>query len=1160
MGDLFLKLLNMSISASYLVFAVLILRFILKSAPKWVNLILWSLVGLRLAVPVKFKSILSLVPSPQTVVKPSVSLPVQINSGFTAIDRGINNFIAESVPVTEFSPALPPDEAVEVSVFSRFDFLEAVGFIYIAVFLAIVIYSFYSYTRLRKKVGASIEIGKNIFVCDYIDIPFILGIVNPKIYLPSSLRSEDVKYVVDHEKAHLKNFHHIYKPIGFLMWAVYWFNPLMLLAYAVFSKDIELACDEEVIKSYSLEEKKAYSYALLSCSSPDRIMSPCPLAFGEVGVKERVRKVLKYKKPGALIVAVSICLCLLAACAFLTDPKEEAGEQAIEPAEAEHLRYPVPKSLEETVLFKEALNNTASQIIVYGEAVSSPDGFISFMNDMNEGREAGWVVYNFFEDSAYKQEFFFDGTALTEKVTAAVFLNGKPARWEENSTQYQIASLSLLPFGVVEVKAQNLSPSFITLFNDRDIFIDHDKNKVLYDKYVAPMCLTVVTGETFANVEDFFTNCKFMTLADRLINYESGITYWDKYPDGDMPFADFYKLMSGYFEIGEKELRSIVKDSLNENDALHYAGGYGGVYPKVIVENAEEESGLLKLYLRLFNVDGSYTDDREKILTVKLLNDNSFVYISLEEQMCEDMEFDPYFYEKTDELLYDSIAFSSGQLLEPMEEHDAIWWWDNYVYDLAYEFEQDYPAFSEAKNQNSDFYKLFLYAVRNGYAEKPTDYDNADVLLSYETAKEIAPDAIGKGIESLYTAHITDRNGIMSYYVSSVFRSERPENQQYLGTTGDGVFNIEKVTYLDPLTAEITLNTGTKMTFKQNTPDKYLLTSVKTVKEEAGKHLQVDTNKEMSLYSSEAFEPYRFVGSTGDKAVCTYEDHITGLTEVLVLSCDNMETPENRFYATLGYGENLESERLTDRGTYIFATDHRIYEYDLSGKLINNYLLPKDYVKIKAESFVPEYSYDDNLNYMAFMSEKGLFVYNLHSKAMSRVTDVEADKFGLLCNILDLKDGILTFVTGTDYTPCYSDARYYDIEKGVEIEAPYKVPKPDDPGIQYLHIIDNYAIGIPHPRIGSESDLVICDLRDNSTKKINVGGGLTFVDDEDVYLYCPNGDLHELRKVDLKSGKLSEPFFKANTAFYVTIQNNTALIKMQTAFDCDPGWAAVKLK
>lgn len=310
MDFVFIKLLNMSLTASWLVLAVIILRFILKKAPKWIMGVLWGFVAIRLICPFSLESVFSLVPSaepiPQDII---VSENPTINSGLPLMNQTINPIISKS---------LAPNVESSVNPMQIITFVASV--IWIVGIIAMLLYTLISYIRICRKVREVVPLKGNIWVCDHISTPFILGIIRPKIYLPSSMNRADMKYVISHEQAHLKRKDHIWKPLGFLLLSVYWFNPLLWVAYILLCKDIELACDERVIRQLGSENKKPYSDALINCSVPRKMISACPLAFGETGIKERVKGVLSYKKPAFWVIFVAFAACIITAVCLLTNP------------------------------------------------------------------------------------------------------------------------------------------------------------------------------------------------------------------------------------------------------------------------------------------------------------------------------------------------------------------------------------------------------------------------------------------------------------------------------------------------------------------------------------------------------------------------------------------------------------------------------------------------------------------------------------------------------------------------------------------------------------------------------------------------------------------------------------------------------------------------
>ena len=320
MTTVFIKLLNMSITASWLILAVILLRIILKNAPKWIRCILWGLVAFRLICPISVESIFSLLPSAETIPQDIlyVDKPT-IHTGVMAVNSVVNPYLSES---------MVPGVGVGINPIQMVMSLGTV--IWVIGMIGLLVYAVISYLRIKSKADACLPVRENIFLCDYIDTPFVFGIVRPRIYLPSALAEDDkTDFVIAHEKAHIRRHDHWWKPLGFLLLTIYWFNPVIWIAYILLCRDIELACDEYVIGRLKEKEKKSYSDALLACSMKSsgfhrNMISACPLSFGEVGVKDRVKAVLHYKRPAFWLVILGLLACIVAAICFLTDPTDKA--------------------------------------------------------------------------------------------------------------------------------------------------------------------------------------------------------------------------------------------------------------------------------------------------------------------------------------------------------------------------------------------------------------------------------------------------------------------------------------------------------------------------------------------------------------------------------------------------------------------------------------------------------------------------------------------------------------------------------------------------------------------------------------------------------------------------------------------------------------------
>lgn len=316
MADVFIKTLNMGIAASWLILAVVVLRILLKRAPKRFRLLLWAVVGLRLVLPVSIESALSLIPSTQTLPEDVMyAAAPELNTGIAALNDAIN---------PAFTAAFAPEPAASANPLQVL--LPAASVIWLAGAAAMLLWALVSWLRLRRRVAEAVRLEGNVFESERVASPFVLGLIRPRIYLPFGLDEGAREQVLTHERAHIARGDHVIKPLGWLILAVYWYNPLVWLAYALFCRDIELACDERVIRRLPVSGRADYSQALLDLSRPHHGVGACPLAFGESAVKCRVKSVLTYKRPAFWLIMLAAVLCIGAAVCFLTDPKAEADD------------------------------------------------------------------------------------------------------------------------------------------------------------------------------------------------------------------------------------------------------------------------------------------------------------------------------------------------------------------------------------------------------------------------------------------------------------------------------------------------------------------------------------------------------------------------------------------------------------------------------------------------------------------------------------------------------------------------------------------------------------------------------------------------------------------------------------------------------------------
>ena len=297
------QLARQSLTGGWMILALVLLRPLIKKLPRWISCLLWALAAVRLVLPFTLESRMSLVPQ-------RIAAPVHIT------------------PIAPIMTSLPATQTAAPVAAAEFSWQSLLPVLWLLGAAAMAIYACVSCIRILRQVQVSIRVGKRVYLCDEVKSPFILGIFRPRIYLPSDLKQPMVDYVLSHEQAHLRRGDHLWKPLGYAILSIYWFNPLCWLAYLLFCRDIEQACDEAVIRDMSPHAKKAYSAALLECSLPGHAIAACPLAFGEVGVKQRIQGILNYRKPKFWVLLLSVLLCTVLAVGFLTDPAKANQAEA----------------------------------------------------------------------------------------------------------------------------------------------------------------------------------------------------------------------------------------------------------------------------------------------------------------------------------------------------------------------------------------------------------------------------------------------------------------------------------------------------------------------------------------------------------------------------------------------------------------------------------------------------------------------------------------------------------------------------------------------------------------------------------------------------------------------------------------------------------------
>ena len=566
MNELFLKIINMSISASWLVLAVLILRFVLKKAPKWINVLLWGIVAIRLICPFSFESTLSLIPSAETIpLNIGMDTTPTINSGISAINNAVNPIISQSnTPMAGASVNL-----LQITI-GIYEYIWIFGMIALALYTAI------SYWRLHRKVDTAVRYKDNIFQSENVSSPFVFGIIKPRIYLPFKMNGQDLEHVVAHEHAHIRRKDHWWKPFGFLLLTIHWFNPLMWMAYVLLCRDIELACDEKVIKELGNEQRGDYTQALVACSVNRRMIGACPLAFGEVSVKERVKSVMNYKKPALWVIIIAVIVCVGVAVCFLTNPKQDSYT----------LRIVVPAgSQEEFVYTEEEVSTVRNSIKIWsGDGLGDTEVLLS---PVNKTTETGY--------------------------TATYLTHGMPVEFDaEKDTWFKIGVNMQNPTNediIVYVEVENVEVRIVDEINSVIKWFDYTENPSAMDDE-STINLPIYPDVTFSyNQAQIIASKNFDTseLTDHTILI-TGMPIWNAYFT-DLTGDDYPEICATYtFGSGIIDSRIIIYD---------YAKG---------ASYELSDRGYFDFNLRFNEADGYLYVDKTKYNTDELVETGRLVF------------------------------------------------------------------------------------------------------------------------------------------------------------------------------------------------------------------------------------------------------------------------------------------------------------------------------------------------------------------------------------------------------------------------------------------------------------------------------------------------------------------------------------------------------
>ena len=566
MNELFLKIINMSISASWLVLAVLILRFVLKKAPKWINVLLWGIVAIRLICPFSFESTLSLIPSAETIpLNIGMDTTPTINSGISAINNAVNPIISQSnTPMAGASVNL-----LQITI-GIYEYIWIFGMIALALYTAI------SYWRLHRKVDTAVRYKDNIFQSENVSFPFVLGIIKPRIYLPFKMNGQYLEHVVAHEQAHICRKDHWWKPLGFLLLMIHWFNPLMWLAYVLLCRDIELACDEKVIKELGNEQRGDYTQALVACSINRRMIAACPLAFGEVSVKERVKSVMNYKKPAFWVIIISVIVCVGVAVCFLTNPKQDSYT----------LRIVVPAGSQEKFVYTdEEVSTIRNSIKIWsGDGLGDTEVILSPVNKTTETR-----------------------------YTATYLTHGMPVEFDaEKDTWFKIGVNMQNPTNediIVYVEVENVEVRIVDEINSVIKWFDYTENPSAMDDE-STINLPIYPDVTFSyNQAQIIASKPFDTseLTDHTILI-TGMPIWNAYFT-DLTGDDYPEICATYtFGSGIIDSRIIIYD---------YAKG---------ASYELSDRGYFDFTLRFNEADGYLYVDKTKYNTDELVETGRLVF------------------------------------------------------------------------------------------------------------------------------------------------------------------------------------------------------------------------------------------------------------------------------------------------------------------------------------------------------------------------------------------------------------------------------------------------------------------------------------------------------------------------------------------------------
>jgi beta-lactamase regulating signal transducer with metallopeptidase domain len=617
MSELFLSVLNMSLTASYVILFVIVIRLLLKKAPKFISYALWGVVAFRLIIPFSFESMFSLMPRNTNVV----SIPhniiyqqgPQINSGIEVVD----SFVSESLPAPTVGASVNPLQL----------YTEIGAYIWILGIMVLLIYSVVSVLQLKRQLKSAQLIEQNIFEAKNLKTPFVLGLIRPKIYLPIGLNVEERSYILLHEQTHIHRKDHIIKILAFLILSIHWFNPLVWIAFMLMSTDMELSCDERVLKEMNEDIKKPYANSLLSLAAGRHILNGSPLAFGEGNVKRRIKNVLHYKRPNFWVVIASATLLIVAGISLLSNPQPRYSNLTLENVESMTLvsglddtKHLVIADKAEWVDIIDLINTAKRSKIAeeyrhtYGELYSIYNTLTVSVKEQGEAKTYSLMIYH------HKDWDVFHGEYEYKLALNYISENGKSELWGLPYAEcYQLmewingiygkqneaSDMNSNTVGIAKLVEDNLSiimssPKHSS--NPQDYINAHKNEYENFMKYGGEDALQYMLAQFEAGNAEGLRGQIMMLLCKELLGARNNVT------DESLSPQEWYdaltirqEIILPHFEYdGQNPIEKLVYDTEIERDsASNKRGGFIIVAPKVF--GSYEEEDMLKVFVTTYS-------------------------------------------------------------------------------------------------------------------------------------------------------------------------------------------------------------------------------------------------------------------------------------------------------------------------------------------------------------------------------------------------------------------------------------------------------------------------------------------------------------------------------------------------------------------------------